>query len=388
MDQLLQPHRPLCIVLQDFALGGTERVALTLARAWGEAGRAVTIFCGEAEGPLRALIEGAPVRVVVAPGGIVRQRGSIRRLGHAAARFLTAEPHHSCFIPGNYHWNAAPPIARLPKGIRPRITAQLSSPIRKPQRSGLRQLGFEWKMRRTLGRVDALVTLSEEQRPEARRLLPHVPSRAIPVPAVPDDAAISAPASGRTIVAVGRLVEQKGFPDLIAAFAQLDDPEARLMIVGEGCDRSQLEAQIEGLGLRERVSLPGFAAHVRPALDAARLFVLSSHYEGYAAVVVEALAAGRPVVATDCTPATRELLTDERFGATVPVGDPAALAGAMARMLAQPAPDPALLAGAVDRHRVGAVAEIYLALVDGPIGRRPQPLPIGRDADLAAARAA
>ncbi|NIJ07562.1 glycosyltransferase involved in cell wall biosynthesis [Sphingomonas vulcanisoli] len=367
-----QPHRPLCIILQDFALGGTEHVALTLARAWSEAGRAVTIFCGKAEGPLRPLIEGAPVRVVEAPGGIVRQRGSVARLGAAAARFLHAEPHHSCFIPGNYHWDAIPPIRRLPDGIRPKIVAQLSSPISKPQRRGLRKAGFRWKMRRLLRGIDTLVTMSDRQRPEAARILPDVTVRAIPLPCVPDGSAAPTMAEGRTIVAAGRLVAQKAFEDLISAFALLDDPDARLVIVGEGCERPQLEALVARLGLQDRVRLPGFAAEIRPALDAARLFVLSSHYEGYAAVIAQALAAGRPVVATDCTPATHELLGDDRFGMTVPIADPAALAQAMARMLAQPAPDPMLLAQAVERHRVGSAAEAYRALLDGTPARRPQ----------------
>ncbi len=353
--------RSICIVLQDFALGGTERIALRLAKAWSEAGQTVTIFCGEAGGPLTGLIGGSAVRVVVAPGRLRRRPGSVTRLGAATARFLQHDPHDACFIPGNFHWNAIPPIARLPKRVRPRIIAQVSATISKPQRQGLRRSGFRWKLRHFLNRADAVVTLSKAAQAETQALI-RTPVHTIALPALPDVLPAPTRAGGRTIMAAGRLVREKGFQDLIAAFALLEDADARLLIVGEGPYRPALEAQVAELGLGDRVSLPGFTEDIRPALDAARLFVLSSHYEGYAAVVIEALAAGRPVVATDCTPATHELLVDDRFGATVPIGDPAAMAAAITHMLALPAPDPDVLAAAVDGFRIGPVAQAYLDL--------------------------
>nr|WP_243843316.1 glycosyltransferase [Sphingomonas vulcanisoli] len=342
-------------------MGGTERIALRLARAWSEQGCAVTLFVGEARGALAGLIGGSAVRVVVAPGDVRRRPGSVTRLGAAAARFLKAEPHDACFIPGNFHWNAIPPIARLPKAVRPRIVAQVSAAISKPQRRGLRRLTFRWKLRYFLGKADAVVALSDTARDKARALTA-TPVYTIPLPALADDVPPPVPAQGRTILAAGRLVPEKGFQDLIAAFSLLDDREAHLLIVGEGPHRAELETLAADLGVGDRVSLPGFVEDIRPSLDRARLFVLSSHFEGYAAVVIEALAAGRPVVATDCTPATHELLTDMRFGVTVPIGDPSAMAKAIAQMLALPAPDPARLAATVERYRIGPVAHAYLAL--------------------------
>ncbi|WP_174273971.1 glycosyltransferase [Sphingomonas bacterium] len=356
----------ICIILQDFALGGTERIALRLARAWSAEGRAVTIFCGEAKGPLAGLIEGAAVRIVVAPGRIVRGHGSRLRLGRAAAAFLQGEPHAACFIPGNFHWPAIPPVAGLAGTVRPHIIAQVSAAIRKPQRRGLRDLFYRWRMRRLLRRADTVVTLSEQARREAAALLPGVRVRTIPLPALEDALPPPIAAGGRMIMAAGRLVREKGFQDLITAFARLDD-DARLVIAGEGPERARLAALAASLGVADRVVLPGFVQDIRPMLDAARLFVLSSHFEGYAAVVIEALSAGRPVVATECTPATHELLTDDRFGVTVPIGDSIAMAAAIARMLESPPPDPALLADAVERHRIGPVARAYLGLFDAPV---------------------
>ena len=298
----------------------------------------------------------------MAPGGLRRRPGSVTRLGAATARFLEEQPHDGCFIPGNFHWNAIPPIAQLPDGVRPRIVAQVSAAISKPQRRAIKQFTFRWKLRHYLSKADAVVALSEAARYEAQALI-RTAVHAIPLPALADDLPAPMPAQGRTIMAAGRLVPEKGFQDLISAFALLKDHEARLVIAGEGPHRAALEAQVAVLGLGDRIVLPGFADDIRPSLDAARLFVLSSHFEGYAAVIIEALAAGRPVVATDCTPATHELLGDPRFGRTVPIGDPKAMAAAIGEMLAQPAPDPTLLALAVDRFRIGPVARAYLKLL-------------------------
>ena len=115
------------------------------------------------------------------------------------------------------------------------------------------------------------------------------------------------------------------------------------------------------LGIADRVELAGYVADIRPWLDTARLFVLASDFEGYPAVLVEALAAGWPVVATDCTPATR-LLDLAGAGSVVALGNTAALAEAIARMLDQSPPDPGQLAASVAHHRIGAVAEAYLDL--------------------------
>ena len=109
------------------------------------------------------------------------------------------------------------------------------------------------------------------------------------------------------------------------------------------------------------MTLPGYATDPRTWLDAARLAVLPSRFEGYPAVLIEAFAAGRPIVATDCTPATAELI-DSRSGRVVPVDDVPAMAAAIETMLALPPPDRAALAAKVSHHRIGPVAEAYLDL--------------------------
>jgi glycosyltransferase involved in cell wall biosynthesis len=170
------------------------------------------------------------------------------------------------------------------------------------------------------------------------------------------------------ILAAGRLVGQKNFLLALQAFARLDRPQARLTILGEGPERPALMAGIERLGLQGRCTLPGLVPDIRPWLDRSRFFLLSSDYEGFPAVVVESLAAGRAVVATASSPVLGELITSRETGRIVPRGDARALSEAMALLLDSPPADPALLAQNAARHRMAPVAARYLALFDEKTG--------------------
>jgi len=134
---------------------------------------------------------------------------------------------------------------------------------------------------------------------------------------------------GVRFLSVGRLVPQKNQALLIRAFARMAGPTDRLVILGEGRLRQQLEALARRLGVADRVEMPGHVDQPAGAFRAADVFVLSSDYEGLGVVVVEALAAGLPLVVTDCCVNMAELTGGGRFGRMVPVGDEAALADAM-----------------------------------------------------------
>ena len=141
------------------------------------------------------------------------------------------------------------------------------------------------------------------------------------------------------ICAAGRLQRQKDFPTLIRAFAQVRARQpCRLLILGEGNARPRLTALIAELGLADQVALVGFQVNPYPFLARAALFVLSSAWEGSPNVLTEAMALGIPVVATDCPSGPAELLDGGRYGPLVPVGNVAALAGAIAATLARPLP--------------------------------------------------
>lgn len=142
-------------------------------------------------------------------------------------------------------------------------------------------------------------------------------------------------ASGKRVLAIGKLKGQKNFSLLIDAFEPLaKEGIATLAIVGEGEQRTTLELQIARLGLQGRVILPGFTNTPGDWYADADLFVMSSDYEGFGNVIVEAMHCGLPVVATDCRHGPAEILGNGRWGTLVPTGDAAKLAAAMRNALA------------------------------------------------------
>jgi len=139
------------------------------------------------------------------------------------------------------------------------------------------------------------------------------------------------------ILGVGRLVEQKDFSTLIRAFALVRQHyPARLIILGEGTDRPQLEALIRELGIETEIFLPGFADNPYAYMAKASVFVLSSAWEGFGNVLVEAMAVGNSVVSTNCKSGPAEILENGKYGQLVSVGDVNALAKAILATLNQP----------------------------------------------------
>ena len=140
------------------------------------------------------------------------------------------------------------------------------------------------------------------------------------------------------ILSVGRLVASKDFPTLIRAFAEVRrELRSRLLILGEGDQRQVLERLIADLHLESEVMLPGYSENPYAHMARAQLLVLSSSYEAFGNVVVEALAVGLPVVATDCS-GPRAILQDGRLGELVPIGDVHTMARTMLRILRDGAP--------------------------------------------------
>ncbi len=161
-------------------------------------------------------------------------------------------------------------------------------------------------------------------------------------------------------VAAGRLVPTKDFGSLLRAFARLDTKlAARLMILGEGPLRGELEALASTLGVSDRVAFVGFAADPYPYFRAADALVLTSRHEGFGNVLIEAMACGTPVVSTDCPVGPAEILCGGRFGALVPLDDLPALTRAMQDVL-RARPDAAALRARARDFHVDAIAERYL----------------------------
>lgn len=147
---------------------------------------------------------------------------------------------------------------------------------------------------------------------------------------------LNLPQECRVIVAAGRLTRQKGFDVLLEAYAQaintLQEP-SHLVIFGEGPDRKSLEGLAATLGVTDSVSFYGHSNKFENYLPQADLFVLSSRYEGFGNVLVEALAANVPIVSTDCPSGPSEILENGKYGLLVPPEDPEALSQGISHLL-------------------------------------------------------
>ena len=159
---------------------------------------------------------------------------------------------------------------------------------------------------------------------------------------------------------------------MIKAFAALpDDISAKLVILGEGPLRQELLALIEQLDLGERVLMPGFTTDPYPWFRSADLFVLSSRWEGFGNVIVEAMECGVPVISTNCPSGPAEIFEDGRYGTLVPVQDPVAMAAAMVNSLNATHEREALMRRAQD-FSVRKISDQYLAYMcsDGRLDSR------------------
>jgi glycosyltransferase involved in cell wall biosynthesis len=355
----------IAVVFHDFPLGGSERIAIRLMNTWAKAGRHVTAFCGAMRGPLAGMI-GGNIEVVSCTPEIPRGGGSRRRLGNALAAFLDRGRPDALFIPGNFHWPVLPAVARLPRDKRPVIIAQISTPLFRHGRGPLEQAGYNMLTRYRFGCVDRAIALSPSMVSDADRILGRPITQFIRLPVLDgnDDGGTVQQASGKTIVAAGRMVAEKGFDVALRAFAHVNDPEARLIIVGDGPRRAQLKNLAQTLGVADRVEMPGYVPDISAWLAQARVFLMSSFYEGFGAVIVEALAAGRPVVSTDCTPAVHDLLYGLEGCAVAPIGDARKLGEALRSVLAQPAPQIQSLTSAVAGYSMAPIADEYLGVFD------------------------
>ena len=141
------------------------------------------------------------------------------------------------------------------------------------------------------------------------------------------------------ILGVGKLAPGKDYATLVRAFARVrKSMNCRLVIIGKGKQEAELYALAKSLGVRQDVDLPGFQPNPYDFMAHAALFVHTSLLEGLGFVIIEALATGTPVVATDCPSGPREILRDGKYGFLVPVQDPEKLAEAMLATLESPHP--------------------------------------------------
>ncbi len=138
------------------------------------------------------------------------------------------------------------------------------------------------------------------------------------------------------VISAGRHVQQKGFDTLINAFARADFKNTKLILLGKGNETGNLRELTKSLGINSDVDFPGFVENPYNYISQSDVFVLSSEYEGFGMVLVEAMACGCPVVSTDCPSGPAEILDGGTYGHLFPVGDIGEMTNAMDSMLKSP----------------------------------------------------
>jgi glycosyltransferase involved in cell wall biosynthesis len=351
----------VAMIINSLGRGGAETQFLRVARALRAGGWDVRILTVLPENDFAD--DGFPVRVLAPRPGPGTVTAAVRELRawrpDAVINFL-----YQATLVGRF----AARVARVPVVVSSMRNERLESRLRSV-------------LYRATARIDDVTVTNSERAArtlEASGTVPAGRLRIIPNgvdlalfdrPPTTDLRAELGLADGTVLfVGAGRLAPQKDWPTLLAAVERYAGPPAFWAVAGEGAERPALEATIAARGLADRVRLLGLRDDVTDLLAAADALVLSSTYEGLPNIVLEAMAAGRPVVATTVG-GTPELVRPET-GLLVPPGDPAALSAALAALAARsPAERAAMGTAARDHVRatysLAAADRRWTELLDG-----------------------
>lgn len=322
------------IVVPALGAGGTEHVVSLVANHWSRQGHEVTIITFEAP-TSEAYYPIDPHIDIWRLGGAGRPRSNLhsglmafRRMRKLAAALRASRP--TFILSFLTRTNVLTLLAGWRLGV-PIIVSERNNPELQPVGRGWKRLQ-RWLYPRAFG----LVTMT---RGALETFPPIMRKRGWVVPNASDlPPGWNSRRQDNTLTAVGRLTHQKGFDLLLEAFAKIapDLPEWHLRIWGEGEERANLEAQRNRLGLADRVSMPGVTKRPGEWVETADVFVLSSRYEGWGIVLLEAMAAGIPTVSFRCQWGPEEMISDGEDGILVEREDIDALATALGRILRDP----------------------------------------------------
>jgi len=360
----------IAIVLHDLRGGGAERAVLRLARGMAAAGRDVELILVRGEGAyLGAIPPGVRLKVLDRP------RVS-QAIGKLAMHFRRTRPRAvlSALTHMNLATVAAVRLSRVPMRLVLSERNQISAKAR--EASGAWQKWLYRAVPHVYRAADAIVAVSGGVAADLATFgrLSEKKISVIHNPVFDIDVEIHAQASVAhpwferkgppIIVAAGRLHRQKGFDILLEAFAMARaDVDCRLVILGEGPERATLLATAERLGLAYDIDMPGFAENPFPLMRRAGAFVLSSRWEGFPNALVEAMACGAPVIASDCPSGPREILGGGRYGMLVPPENAQALGRALVATLTS-RPDTQISETRAQSFSVAAAATQYLDVLE------------------------
>jgi len=347
----------IAVFISSFVDGGVERMLLNLSRGLVDLGHRVDFVLGKAEARYLSLLpsQGRMVDLGTShPLKILPPLSRYLRRERPAIMLSSKEPCSRAALRG-----------RRLAGTSMRLFFRVATnPLERDRhRNVLRRWRSVHAMRTLYPKADGLIAVSRGVAADLSMIagIPgeriHVILNPVVTPELPTLAASPAdhpwyqdPCTP-IIIGIGRFTRQKDFLTLIRAFARVRSRlPCRLLILGRGRQRTKVEKLAEALGVRGDLSLPGFAVNPYAYMAKASLLVLSSAWEGSPNVLVEALAVGTPVVATDCRSGPREILQDGRYGLLVPVGDAEAMASAIMRTLDAPLPAETLKVAAEPYH--------------------------------------
>lgn len=324
MERRDREERPLCIFIPTLTAGGAERVASILANHWCEAQRVIIITYFDE--PAFFAID---PRVRIECLGLRPNRGLYSR----ASDIVTASWHfrrlivrlRPAFVLSFMNKYNAFCLASLSGLSVPVIVSERDSPTEELPKSRV-------FARDTLYPSAAgLICQTQRGRDFITARTKIRRSAVIPNPIDP----IIEPGSWKAekiVLGVGRFVPKKGFDQLVASFAAMNDDSWKLVLCGDGPMREQLRIQAEALGISRRIEFPGLVKDLRPYLSKAAIFAFPSLYEGFPNALAEAMVSGLPCVSYDCPTGPAELIDHGENGLLVPVGDVQGLTQCLTRL--------------------------------------------------------
>ncbi len=332
----------LALLLPHLSGGGAERIAVRLAQDFLAAGYHVDLILQQAQGELLSLL---PPEVEIVDLKAERIRDAV-----APLKRYFEESRPDAIQISMWPLTVAGIVAHRLARSKARVVISDHTVLSKQYEGGAALKALKMTTRFCYPLADARVTVSHGAAADLARLSGIAQSKieviynpiAEPPPEVrisPEIELLWGAADGRILTA-GTLKRAKNHDLLIRSFAILRRRvPVKLMILGDGELRVHLQALAAREGVADDVLLPGFASDPWPYYASANLFALSSRYEGFGNVLVEAMHCGLPVVSTDCESGPREILDNGKYGTLVPPGDEQALADAMEAAL-RDRPDP------------------------------------------------